>query len=450
MDSIFNSINSRETASAIWLGALFVFLLIYRPTRSSLVGVLKAFFRPVLMIPLAIAVFYAAVEIFLLHRWGWWSVANLKTTVLWVATFAFVTMFEVATAKTRDASLGEITRDVVSVTGVLLFITELHSFPLVVELIALPTVTFIALTGEVAKYKPEHAQVAKLLGCVTGVIGLSYFGFSLWKTIEAWRETATFAIVLEFLIPIMLSVGFLPFLYGWRAYVAYSSMFTTKSIFGIDEGLVPYARWLAVTRIRSDLALLDRWRMAIQASRPSNKAELKHSLTALLALKSREAAPPTVPPEDGWSPYLAMQFMTDLGVDTGYYHHSFDDQWFASSPMREIGHGSLFRNNIAYYIDGSEHAATALKIKLNINDPADRGEAEDIFILHAMHLLEQSVSFDAVERLKLKIASLETFQANIAFGFVSLTCEAFVGEIAGGYSRKFEITRGLSEADLNK
>lgn len=447
MDGIFNSINSREIASAIWLAALLPFLLIYKPTRSSLIGLLEAIFRPVLMIPLAIAVLYAVAEIYLLHRWGWWSAANLKTTILWLVTFAFVTMFEVATAKSRAAGLGKITRDVVSVTGVLLFITELHTFPLVIELVALPTVTVIALMSEVAKYKPEHASVAKLLGCVTAVMGFSYFGFSLWMTIDAWREAATWVVALEFLIPILLSLGFLPFLYGWRAYVAYSNVFTTISIFGIQEGLISYARWLAITRIRGDLDLLDRWRMAIQSSRPSNKAELKHSLIVLLALKSRENTPPTVFSEDGWSPYLAMQFMADVGVDTGYYHHSFDNEWVASSPMREIGNGAIWRNNLAYYIDGSEHAATALKIKLNINDPMNCDEAEDMFILHSMHLLEQAVSLDAVERLKLRIASLDQFQVDIPFGFVSLTREEFVGGIEGGYSRYFEVKRGGNEAD---
>lgn len=447
MAGIFDLINSREFASAIWLSALFVFLLIYRPTRSSLVGLLEAFFRPVLMIPMAIAALYALGEIFLLHRLGWWTAANLKTTVLWLATFAFVTMFEVATAKSRAAGLGKITRDVVSVTGVLLFITELHTFPLVIELIALPVVTFIALMSEVAKYKPEHASVAKLLGCVTALIGFSYFGFSLWMTIDGWRAAATWAVALEFLIPIVLSLGFLPFLYGWRAYVAYSNVFTTISIFGIQEGLISYARWLAITRIRGDLDLLDRWRMAIQSSRPSNKAELKHSLVALLALKSREKVPPTVSPEDGWSPYLAVQFMADVGVDTGYYHHSFDNEWFASSPMHEIGNGPIWRNNLAYYIDGNEHAATALKIKLNINDPMNCDEAEDMFILHSMHLLEQAVSLDAVERLKLRIAALDQFQVDIPFGSVSLTREEFVGGIEGGYSRYFEVKRGGDEAD---
>lgn len=446
MDSIIGSVSAREIASAIWLVALIAFLLIYKPTRSRLAGALKVLFQPVIIIPFAIAALYAASEIYLLHHLGWWSVVNLKTTVLWLVTFAFVTMFEVATAKNRQSGLGKITQDILSLTGVLLFVAELHSFPLVVEVVALPIVTFIFLAGEVAKFKPEHASTAKLLGCATGAIGLSYLGFSVWKTIEDWREAATWAVAEEFLVPIVLSLGFLPFLYAWRAYVAYSDVFTTISIFGLDKRLVPYARWLAVTRIRGDLDLLDRWRKAIQASRPSNKSELKHSLTALLALKSREASPPAVQPQDGWSPFLAMQFMADLGVDTGYYHHSFDDEWFACSPMREIGDGPAFRNNLAYYIEGNEHAATALKIKLNVNDPANSGEAEDMFILHATQLLEQAVSFDAVQRLKLQIASLDAFEADIPFGSVTLTREDFIGGINGGYSRKFEVRRGRREA----
>lgn len=447
MDAIIDSISTREIASAIWLSGLLVFLVIYRKTRSSLAGLIKSLFQPVIFIPLAIGGLYATVEILLLQQWQWWSIANLKTTILWLVTFGFVTMFEVATEKGRQASFGKITRDVLSVTGGLLFIAELHTFPLIVELIALPVVTVIALTCEVAKQKPEHAQVAKLLGCATGIIGFSYFGFSLWRTIETWREAATWHVALEFLIPILLSLGFLPFLYGWRAYVAYSSMFATISNFGIEKRLVPYARWLALTRIRGDLALLDRWRMAIQSSRPSTKAELKHSLTALLALKSREASPPTIPPEAGWSPYLAMQFMSELGVDTGHYHHSFDDEWFASSPLREIGNGAIWRNNIAYYIEGTEQTAMTLKLKLNVNDPANRGEAEEMFIVHAMHLLEQAVSADAVERMKLRIALLEAFEADIPFGSVALTHEAFVEGIRGGYSRKFEVSRGGDEAN---
>lgn len=441
------SVNTREMAAAIWLFVFAGFVIVNKSTRPSANGVLKALAQPVLLVPLAIAALYAGAEILVLQRVGLWSALNLKITILWLLTFAFVTMFEVATAKDRPASLAKITRDVVSVTAVLVFITGLHTFLLIVELIALPLVTLIVLTGEFAKRKPEHAAVARLLGCTTTMIGFSYLGFSLLRTIEQWQKAATWTTVSEFVIPVLLSLGFLPFLYAWRTYVAYNSMFATIGIFGIDSRLVPYARWLAATRIRGDIVLLDRWRQALQNARPSNKAELKQSLEALRALTEREKSPPIVKPKDGWSPYLAMQFMAELGVETGHYHRSFDDEWFASSPMREFGSEAIWRNNIAYYICGSERAATTLKIKLNVNDPGEAREAEDMFIVHSLNLLEQAVSFDAVERLKSLIASLGDFEADIPFGKVALERETFVGGIPGGYSLFFSMRRGANAAD---
>lgn len=445
--TFLGSVNTRETAVAVSLIILATFVVVAKSTRPSAIRVLRAFVKPVLLVPLALAALYAAAEILLLHLAGLWSVANLKTTILWLVTFAFVTMFELATAKNRGAGLAKITRDVVSVTAVLVFITELHTFPLIVELIALPVVTVIALTGEVAKHRPEHAQVARLLACTTTVIGFAYLGFSLFKTVEQWQKVATWTAVSEFVVPVLLSLGFLPFLYGWRTYVAYNSMFTTIGIFGIESRLVPYARWLAMTRIRGDIVLLERWRKVLQASRPSSKAELNHSLDALRALREREKFPLAVPPEHGWSPYMAMQFMVDLGVQTGHYKHSFAGEWLASSPMREFGNDAIWQNNIAYYIEGAELAATTLKIKLNVNDPAQAREAEDIFIVHALHLLEQAISLDAVERLKGVVASLDDLAADIPYGMVTLAREPFVGGIQGGYSRKFIVRRGPGVAD---
>lgn len=447
VQGFLSTVNTREAATAFWLVVVMAIVVFHRSTRPSAIGLLKDLAKPVLLAPLAIAALYAGAEIWALQHVGLWSAINLKTTILWLVTFAFVTMFEVATAKDRRASLGKITGDVVSVTAVLVFITGLYTFPLIVELIALPLVTVIALTGEVAKHRPEHAAVARLIGCMTAAIGFSYFGFSLLKTVEQWQNAATWTTVSEFVIPLLLSLGFLPFLYGWRTYVAYNSMFTTISIFGIESRLVPYARWLAITRIRGDVVLLDRWRKALQTSRPSNKAGLKDSLDALLALTTREKSPPTIQPKGGWSPYLAMQFMSDLGVETGHYHSNFDGEWFASSTMREFGNGVIWRNNIAYYIDGSEQSATTLKIKLNVNDPGAAREAEDMFVVHALHLLEQAVSLDAVERLKSLVASLDDFEADIPFGKVTLEREAFVGGIPGGYSRIFSVRRGANATD---
>jgi hypothetical protein len=70
-----------------------------------------------------------------------------------------------------------------------------------------------------------------------------------------------------------------------------------------------------------------------------------------------------------------------------------------------------------------------------------------MFVLHSLHLLEQAVSLDAVERLKGLLASLDDFEANIPFGKVTLKREAFDGGIPGGYSRIFSVRRGADAAD---
>ena len=433
--------SDREWASLAWLAGFIVWIACYKPTRLSLAHLLKTFFQLVFIVPLGIAAVYATGEIYFLYHFGWWSIDNLKTTTLWLVTFAFVTMFEVATAKNRKAGLGKITREVMSITVLLVFITELYSFPLPVELAVLPLTTAIFLIAEMAKLRPEHAAVAKLFSCLSVLIGLSYFGFSVWKSIEVGREAATWAVALEFMIPLLLSLGFLPFLYIWRTYVAYNDIFTTISIFGIDKSLVPYARWLAATRIRNDLDLLKRWRKSIQTARPADKTELKQTLMTLLALKERETAPPVVQPQQGWSPYLAIQFMAGMSIEAGYYHQGFEDEWIAQSPYREIGDSFGLKNNLAYYVDGTEQVATSVKIKLNVNDPTTAEFADDLFVMQAMHLLEQAVSFDAVERLKFQIASLAPFEAEIPYGTVSLKRDEFIG-IKGGYDRVFEIVRG--------
>jgi hypothetical protein len=135
--------------------------------------------------------------------------------------------------------------------------------------------------------------------------------------------------------------------------------------------------------------------------------------------------------------------MANYGFETGHYSNIFDDEWIASSPMREFGDNVIWKNNIAYYIDGDENAVTTLKLKLNVNDLENAQEAEDMFIVHCLNLLEQAVSLDAVERMKMRVAKLEDFEADIPFGFVRMSREECVNRMAGVYSRKFEIARGV-------
>jgi hypothetical protein len=309
-----------------------------------------------------------------------------------------------------------VTSDLFTITSLFIFITELQSFPLLVEIILFPMLFYIGIISALAKMKPEHAFLSKLIDGFLVIIGLTYFSWSLWISVVKFQETATWANALEYIIPLSLSLGFLPFLFLWRIFIVYQSAFVAISHFSLDKKLVPYAKWLALIYIRHDIQLLDRWRQSIVKSPPKNKSDLKYSLMKLKHLiKREESPPPFVEPHKGWSPYLATDFMIDFGLKTGYYNQLFDDEWFAYSSMQEVGNGEILKNNIAYYIEGNEYVVNVLKLKLNINNPITAEEAEEIFSIYCIHLIRHAVNIEAAERIKIKISALEDFEERIPY-----------------------------------
>jgi hypothetical protein len=440
MQEFIESISNREWAALIWLGAFVAAAMLKKEIRGALKGVIVALLNPKLVTAFVLGAIWAAVEILAIKEIGWWDIENLKTSLIWLVTFAFVGMFEVGQIRNNHAGLASITRDIINVTGILLFITELHSFPLVMELVALPIVTIFALAAEFSKHKPEFRKASGLLTAIVGMIGLFYLSFSIWMTIENLEGSFSLDNLREFGIPILLSFGFLPFLYLFRAYVIYETAFASISVFGLEKSLVGYARWLAFTRVGTNLELLRRWQKAIQLQKPKTKTHLKYALTQLIDLKKRESAPPIIEPQDGWSPYLAKDYMKDIDLPTGYYNTIDSEEWFASSTAKEIGDDPIFKNNIAYYIYGTETAATKLKIKLNINALEERAQAERVFSKHCQHLLDQAVSHAAVQRMHDQITSPQRFSADIPFGKVTLSSEEWPN--GRGFSRTFEVCRG--------
>ncbi len=143
MGELLKQLSSREIATLIWIGLFLIWVLDWR---------------------------------------GIWTTDFIYSTITWAITFALVAMFEANKLASDRRHMGKVIRDVINVTGVLIFIVEMHSFSLVVELIALPILTVITLMHEMAKSKEEYAAVEKLLGAILTIVGLSYLALSLWQT----------------------------------------------------------------------------------------------------------------------------------------------------------------------------------------------------------------------------------------------------------------------------
>ncbi|HRN88213.1 MAG TPA: hypothetical protein PK271_06370 [Hyphomicrobium sp.] len=138
-----NSLNNREIAWLAWLSVVLIWILTQRQIREALWQCVKAFCAPQILRMVALMLAYVGVCLVLLAAFHIWQWGNLKTTLLWTLTFAVVTMMDVNRISEDDTFYGQSVKDTFGATAVLIFIAELESFPLVAELLLVPTLVFL-------------------------------------------------------------------------------------------------------------------------------------------------------------------------------------------------------------------------------------------------------------------------------------------------------------------
>ncbi|MGO4129537.1 hypothetical protein AB4Z01_34435 [Inquilinus sp. YAF38] len=435
--------SNREIAGYIWLALFLGATALNRGVRAAFIDLLRMFFKPLILIPLGLAGVYISAWVVVFAYVGIWTTTNLKTTILWALSFAFATMFDINRVSEDRTFFTKAVREAFAITGVLTFMVEFYSFSLPVELIAVPLLTLLG-TIHIAAGKPEHAQVKRLTGGLLAVIGLSYLGYSFYRTALDLKAFATLDNIREFGLPILLTLFFLPFLYALVVYVVYERSFVGLMWAIPDSKLRKRAKWQAILAFGPKLDLLQRWVASVQRFNPTNLAALRRSYHEIQVSAQREANPPAVASESGWSPYLAKDFLKEKGLPTRPYHRSHEDEWFAGSNYLEIGEGFGHKNNIAYYLNGNEHTATELKLKLNINTSDARDDAERRFREIGLTLLLTAMGREPDHTI-IDGINADSFNIQVGMRRIDLETHVWQGGIPGGYSRSLTI-RTMNDA----
>lgn len=105
------------------------------------------------------------------------------------------------------------------------FFTNLFLLNLLGELILQPTVVFLTLLALVARRDPAHRPAERLAEAVLVAIGLALLSFSAVQLIGQWDTLDLRLLALEFLLPVWLTAGVLPFIYAMAVYGAYERAF---------------------------------------------------------------------------------------------------------------------------------------------------------------------------------------------------------------------------------
>ncbi len=439
MSTLIAAFNNRELATLTWMSVLLALALWHSPTRLGLWGVIKAFGNRLILTALGIATLYIGLCVWLLEQRELWTTDNLKTTIVWAISFGFVTMFDVARITEDKTFFGKTIRETIGVTAILVFIIEFYSFDYLIELAVIPFVTIMQLA--VVKDVGAPKLLRLIFNIALSIIGFGLLGYSLYMTVNVSTEFFVLDNAREFLVPIVLSALFLPFIYLFGLYVAYEQTFAPLLIALPGRILRRYAKRKAVLTFRSNLDYLQRWNRAVQTERPADKAGMDFIFANLRTIKQREAAPPIVPTSQGWSPYEATRFLTNYNLATRDYHRSHEDEWFASAKLFGLSDDPYLPSNLGYYVTGDESSAKSLKLKLYVNQPVNAKIVESSFVNRANILIELALGPGTRERLSAQVSTLTPFSVILPNGHALLAKELWSSGMQGGYDWTLTLSR---------
>ena len=113
-------------------------------------------------------------------------------------------------------------------TALVEFITGTFTFPLAVELILQPILLFFTLL-QLMDGKDEYRSIKKLIDAIVAIVGFSVLAFTVKAAIDAIGNTQFIDIAIGFILPIVLSVLYLPIAYCFAVYSKYEILFLRMS-----------------------------------------------------------------------------------------------------------------------------------------------------------------------------------------------------------------------------
>ncbi|WP_324020582.1 hypothetical protein GC090_17720 [Pantoea sp. JZ29] len=360
-------LNGREYAVLTWMLIGFLLCLFYKPTRMSILDILLIIKNKAVVKVFLILVLWVFLEVVLLHQLGVWSILNLKSTLVWFVSYALLTIFEVVNVSYAKKYFRDKFKDNLKLSVLLTFLLELQSFSFFTEFLFFPVIFILSGMVIVGREKEETKRVSTFLCSVISLFVVFYFAHSIYISILSYKETFTWFNFTELLIPMMLSVIYMPFLYFLHLYVNYERNLVSLKLCTNNHFLYKEATKLAIIYFRNDIDALNIFVRDVGQNPFKSEGEIKLRIKKILQRKKLEANPPLVLPSEGWSPFLAKDFLLEKNITMNDYHLSFDT-WVSSSKMIEIGENKLIKDNVDFSINGTENVARSLKVRAHINN----------------------------------------------------------------------------------
>lgn len=179
----------------------------------------KAFFQWKIQVVLLLMLNYILTIIYLLARLGIWNFSQIKNTVIWTLSVAFLSLFQIEVIKKDCKFFKHIVLDNLKLVAIIEFIIGVYSFSLLTELIMLSILTLIRLMAFYLDKDLKHKAVHILLNGFWSMFGLFLIVRAVYNIVIDYKTLFNGGVYYDFALPPLLTLLYLPFIFSLMAYV---------------------------------------------------------------------------------------------------------------------------------------------------------------------------------------------------------------------------------------
>lgn len=225
---IINFFSNREWATIIWGFVLFVWSISYPSIRQSVYGVLNVFFQKKLITLIICSYLYLSAWILFLYFIKIWSFEHIKDTLIYILITSIIMVFK-ALENEKQTFFKDIILQNIKINALISFYLNVYSFSFVMEMIFIPFITFLValqVFSETLKEKDKtHILTYNFFTNIMVATVLGLLAFSIYKTFKQPEMIFSYSFVKAVFLPFILTLLFIPFLYGLMIYISYEVWF---------------------------------------------------------------------------------------------------------------------------------------------------------------------------------------------------------------------------------
>jgi hypothetical protein len=202
-----------------WAVLLLAIAVVVPGLRVIVIDGVKIAAKPFVAILLAVTTLLAAAITIGLAWSGYWRASMIPTTVAWFVGTAIVGAFSMGGV----SELRRLAVRTVALTAVVEFVSNAYTFPLPVEMLLVPTVVILVTLASFADRRPEFANTRMPFKVLCVVLFVGTLTPTFIYLVQHAGLLASADRAREFLLPLILTVAFLPYFYLVQMVVAWQT-----------------------------------------------------------------------------------------------------------------------------------------------------------------------------------------------------------------------------------